>query len=314
MKSKFILMLFIVCIVFTYIGCTSSSAIENFEITEQVVEQSVPVSAPPAVDIDALFESMLPGPSLASAELPDDIICTDYLGSGLLRIYYKSTDNAKLKLQVLMGDNTIVYNLKGDGSIEDFPLQYGSGEYTARIMQNIKDDEYFAVETATFTVQLKDDNDAFLNSIENVKWDYNKVPIKEVRYLVLNSLVNAKEEKLLFSSTEDLYLYIIENIKYDSGKIYDLLYDYLPDIESTYDTKTGICYDYSSLLAAMLRSINIPTKLVKGYAGYNPDVYHAWNEVYLDGEWFVIDSTKDASGLSDDMIKNPEDYSKVYEY
>ena len=42
------------------------------------------------------------------------------------------------------GDEWVAYNLKADGSIEDFSLQFGSGEYTARIMKNLDGDDYVA--------------------------------------------------------------------------------------------------------------------------------------------------------------------------
>ena len=43
-------------------------------------------------------------------------------------------------------------------------------------------------------------------------------------------------------------------------------------------SKKGICFDYASLMAAMLRSQGIPTKLEVGYSG---QAYHAWISVYL---------------------------------
>jgi len=94
------------------------------------------------------------------------------------------------------------------------------------------------------------------------------------------------------------------------------MYDYLPDIEKTYLEETGICYDYAALFAAMLRSIGIPTKLVKGYSKENPEVYHAWNEVLINGTWIVVDTTLDASEPKDktQMSKTSSDYLKVYEY
>jgi transglutaminase-like putative cysteine protease len=109
---------------------------------------------------------------------------------------------------------------------------------------------------------------------------------------------------------------VVDNIEYDSAKVYNLMYDYLPDIEKTYLEKTGICYDYASLFAAMLRSIGIPAKLVKGYSKENPDVYHAWNEVLLNGKWIVVDTTLDASNprSNEKMAKAVSDYLKVYEY
>lgn len=267
-------------------------------------------------NLDALFAEKLPGPALPPDIKPAEIICTNYTSQGLLRICYINETDKRLKLEVVHGEDTIYYNLAGTGENEDFPLQFGDGEYTARIMENIEDDEYYAVEYKTFTVTLDDENCVYLNSVQNVNWDYDMEPIQDVRYIVADSL--DETEELIPSCTEDIYNYVVENIRYDSAKVFNLLYNYLPDIVETYTTGQGICYDYASLFASMLRSVGIPAKLVKGYASYAPDTYHAWNEVYIEGEWIIVDPTRDAtlrsSGASYDMCKETVDYTKVYEY
>ena len=67
----------------------------------------------------------------------------------------------------------------------------------------------------------------------------------------------------------------------------------LPDIDEVMRRKQGICFDYSSLMAAMLRSQRIPTRLEFGYAG---DAYHAWITTYIEDEgWIngIIESKKE---------------------
>lgn len=266
-------------------------------------------------ELDTLFAEKLPGPELPPDEKPDETICTDYISLGLLRICYFNDSGKKLKLEVLHGEDLIRYNLSGKGEIEDFPLQYGDGEYTVRIMVQTEGNYYYAEKFKTFDVALDDESRVYLNSVQNINWDYDMEPIRDVRYIVADSL---EESNLEDTCAKDVYDFVVENIRYDSDKVFDLLYDYLPDIVNTYTTGEGICYDYASLFAAMLRSVGIPTKLVKGYASYAPDVYHAWNEVYIDGEWIVADPTRDAtlhaSGSAYDMEKAAADYSIVYEY
>ena len=310
MKQRFILVLLIACV--TIAGCSNSSLIEN-----------KPISTAPDAELDSLFESSLPGPSLPPAKKPGEVFCLDYTSRGLLRICYKGEEGAKLKLVIYPpggasnGNGYLAYNLKGDGGIEDFSLQYGSGEYTANIMQHAEGESYYTLETKTFSVDIEDGNSVYLNSIQNVNWNYDMTPIHDVRFIVADSLRNSKDD-LLYSSSLDIYRFIINNITYDNGKIYNLEYDYVPDIEQIYSDETGICYDYASLLASMLRSINVPAKLVKGYAGYSPDEYHAWNEVYINGEWITVDPTRDAtllaSGSVPDIQKDGDDYRKLYEY
>lgn len=84
------------------------------------------------------------------------------------------------------------------------------------------------------------------------------------------------------------------HISYDSKKINTIDDSYVPELDKILATKQGICYDYSSLFAGILRSQGIPTKLVKGYKS-DLGTYHAWNEVLIDGEWKVIDTTYDAA-------------------
>lgn len=48
----------------------------------------------------------------------------------------------------------------------------------------------------------------------------------------------------------------------------------------------GICYDYSRLLDAMLYIAGIPSRIM-----VSQDLYHAWNEAYVDGRWIFVDTT-----------------------
>ncbi|MEF2968494.1 transglutaminase domain-containing protein [Paenibacillus sp. M1] len=70
--------------------------------------------------------------------------------------------------------------------------------------------------------------------------------------------------------------------------------------QMTFDTKRGVCIDYSRLYAVMARSQGLQVKVVTGLGydgrgGYGP---HAWNEVYLSEKdtWVPLDSTWAGSG------------------
>ena len=110
--------------------------------------------------------------------------------------------------------------------------------------------------------------------------------------------VSAKAAELCKNAKTDeekvvaIYNYMADRYSYDyklaneitSGKITK----YIPDTAATLKGTTGICYDFSSLFAAMCRSQGIPCALTKGYAGSS---YHAWNKVNLNGKWYQIDLT-----------------------
>ncbi|SDF14338.1 Transglutaminase-like superfamily protein [Fontibacillus panacisegetis] len=100
-----------------------------------------------------------------------------------------------------------------------------------------------------------------------------------------------------------LYDWIGSRVRYDYGKVEDyeergIWHEQTP--KDTFDTKKGVCIDYSRLYAAMARSQGLQVKVVTGLGydgqgGYGP---HAWNEVYLTekNKWVPLDSTWAKSG------------------
>jgi len=78
---------------------------------------------------------------------------------------------------------------------------------------------------------------------------------------------------------QNVYHYLTDNITYDYDKAETVQSGYIPNVDDTLNTGTGICFDYASLMGAMLRSQGIPTRLEIGYAGTE---YHAWVSIYTD--------------------------------
>jgi hypothetical protein len=67
----------------------------------------------------------------------------------------------------------------------------------------------------------------------------------------------------------------------------------------TAKTRSGDCTEHSVLTAALCRRAGIPCRMVLGllyienYAGIESGFLgHAWNEVYIDGKWIYVDSTR----------------------
>lgn len=57
--------------------------------------------------------------------------------------------------------------------------------------------------------------------------------------------------------------------------------------------RQGVCRDYAHLLIAFCRAANIPARMVSAYAlGLVPPDFHAVVEVYLDGNWHLVDATR----------------------
>jgi transglutaminase-like putative cysteine protease len=228
---------------------------------------------------------------------------------GIIGVSYGVGDK-KVKLVVEKGQSKYTYNLKGDDQTESFPLQLNDGNYKVSILENISGTSYKTVAVTNVDVKVEDKQKVFLNSIQLIEWNDSMKAIEKAKELTKD--LKTDEEKIAV-----IHKYIIESVRYDYDKISNLKYDYLPNIESTYTTNKGICYDYSSLFAGMLRSIGIPTKLIKGNTK-NAQGFHAWNEVYVNEKWMIVDTTYDAqmkeNKLKYTIAKNSKDYDKTYEY
>lgn len=237
-----------------------------------------------------------------------DTINTDDLDKGIVKIQHNATEKVAHRVMIVKGDQKITYPFFADGRVEAFPLQLGNGTYTVGLLKNVGDKRYVYVEQKKVELNLKDPNVVYLNSVQNVKWQSKDAPI--VYGSKLLDKIKKPEDKL-----NKIYGFMVDSVKYDYEKISGLTTEYVPNINDTYKSLTGICYDYSALLASIQRSQGVPTRLVKGYSKF-VEGYHAWNEVYIDGKWIIIDSTVDATskGSKIQMAKSSKDYTKVYDY
>lgn len=207
---------------------------------------------------------------------------------GLLKVSVSVTGSEKIKMIIQKDDKKYIYDLKNDIKNETFPLQLGNGEYKISVLKNISDNKYSPISSDSITVNLTDPNIVFLQSIQNISWGMGTQAVSKAAELVKGF----KEGNVRL---DKVYEFVTSNYKYDYDKATNVQTGYVPVVDETYITKKGICYDYSSMFAAMLRSFGVPTRLIKGYSS-NVDGYHAWNEVYDEKSknWIVIDTTYDA--------------------
>ena len=187
----------------------------------------------------------------------------------------QATSASPLKFQVLCNGNSYNYDMPNDGTTEAFPLNMGEGTYTLRVMQKIEGNNYVQLLSTQVDVRLNSEFEPFLTP--SIYCDFNSESdcVKKARELA----ANAKDQA---AAAEAIYNWIVDNITYDTEKATQMknATGYLPDPDETFHTKTGICFDYASLAAAMLRSVGIPTKIVTGYVA-DQSIYHAWNMVYM---------------------------------
>jgi len=218
----------------------------------------------------------------------------------------------RIKTRVQNSVDKYDYDLFGRERFEYFPLQLGEGEYKVSIFENVTGNRYRQVKTQSINAKISDPLDVFRASVQTVNWNPDMDAIIKAEELTRG--LKTDKEKITA-----IYNFVIDTFSYDYDKIKGIDSTYVPDIEKIYDDKKGICYDYAAVFAAMLRSQDIPAKLVKGYSDL-VNGYHAWNEVFLSDEnrWMVIDTTYDSvlkkNNRKFDMEKNKKNYKTAREY
>lgn len=236
----------------------------------------------------------------------------DILGvpQGTVTLNYSLDQARKCKVMIQKNGKSLYYNLKGRSGSETFPLQMGNGTYTVAVLENVTGNQYRYLAKETVDLDQENSLDVYLQSVQLIKWEGDDPVIQKTQELTQG--LNSDKEK-----AAAIYNYVVNNYKYDYDKLGRLPSDYIPNINSTDKTRKGICYDFASVYAAMLRSVDIPAKLIKGY-GDSIEGYHAWNEVYLDGKWKLVDTSFDIqmrdAGQKYAMFKDPAKYDKVSEF
>ena len=193
-----------------------------------------------------------------------------------------ATASTRLKFQISFeGSETQYYfDLPSDGTPISCPLVQGSGAYTFTVWENTTGQRYSELYSlADQPVTLADEFQPFIRP--SVYCDYDAS--SKSTQLANDLSADAQNEG---DVVRGIYDWIVENIAYDEDKAARLAdaTGYLPNPDSCIADGSGICFDYASLAAAMLRSQGIPCKIITGYV--SPDnIYHAWNMVYIDGTW-----------------------------
>jgi transglutaminase-like putative cysteine protease len=190
------------------------------------------------------------------------------------------------------------------------PLQFGNGNYKVRVAKEINNTgSYGVVFSKEINVSVNDSLMVYKASITEVFWT-------EEMAAIVFAYERTSDASYEWDMVVSIYEYIVKQYRYDYEKINSIVGmrpGYIPDIEVVFYDRRIICHDYSVLFASMLRSLDIPCKLIKGYCE-NTEGYHAWNEVYNPdtGKWVVMDLTYDAAyddwGYDYEMEKNPDIY------
>lgn len=229
------------------------------------------------------------------------------------------TSDKKIKVQVFKDDDVYTYDVV-TGKDQIYPFQLGDGSYTIKVMKNIADTKYSELYATSVDVSLDNEFEPFLRPNQYAEYTEDSDCVKRAAELA----AQAGDSNEFITNVFD---YVCDSIKYDKKKAETVQSGYIPDPDETMETGKGICIDYASLAASMLRSQGIPTKIIFGYVGEDGELYHAWNMYYTkesgwvtvefevnEGEWNRLDLTFSANGTDSDYIGDGSNYMDVFQF
>lgn len=208
--------------------------------------------------------------SLDGSDCLDSITLTVYMGD-----------------EYVYGDNATNYRCYPGEEIKiGFP--YGPGEYhlMVRFINPKREWQYIFNETINVSSEEYESSLLASNTMSNYK-QTNMIQIKADE--ICKELTDDRDKAFA------LFKWMSRNLFYDKTRLDEISWGYTPAYNRIVEKNGAICLDFAGFYAALCRSQGIKTRIDVGwvYKGIQMlEGYHAWNEIYFDGEWHQIDPTR----------------------
>lgn len=215
-------------------------------------------------------------------------------------IMVKGPETSKrLKFRVKFGDQTLDYDLNGEGTYEIIPLQLGSGTYTCTLYKNVSGKKYAEEGRVSVKADMADPNTAFLYPNQYVSYTQDSPAVLKSAE-VCAGLATQKEK------FEAIHAFMKTGFAYDYVKMVTVKPGMMPDIDDCFEKRMGICQDLAALAACMLRVQGIPARMMIGYL--ENGMYHAWVVAVVDGQEILFDPTAELNAVPKDQEYTVERY------
>lgn len=144
------------------------------------------------------------------------------------------------------------------------------------------------------------------NNKINFQYNYSEEQHKQIVKYLDDEFLNIVNTTIMENMTElekilAIYHYFCTRISFDNEwgeQHYNVFSNEELNIYDGLRENKGVCHTYSYLVQFALYQIDIPTCVINGKIAKNND-YHTWLSVYLDGLYYYIDPTWDATSDSD---------------
>ena len=228
--------------------------------------------------------------------------------------------NTEVKTKVQISKGKEEYNFDViPNKPQIYPLTYGNGKYTIRVLKNIEENTYSELYRCEADVKLKNKYQPYTRPNQYANYSKKSKCVKEARKL-------AEQSSCEGDFVSKVYEFVCSNVTYDKELAETVKSGYIPDPDEVLTGGKGICFGYACLAASMLRSQGIPTKIIFGYVAPD-DLYHAWNMFYTkeqgwvtvefktkEKDWSRLDLTFSANGSNDKFIGDGSHYQDVHQF
>ena len=267
-------------------GAVSVSAVTLVEDGRQPVTSTTVTHVNPLY-VDELTEADLVKPAAKSPQV--SILSTD---TGYLTTVEEAVEIVRAGLKARqetievditwIGDySSLFYDIfnaaiehTGVGSEGDY-LAYQYGGWSAGLSGYVQDGVYYLTLTYTVTYYTTAEQEAELDAA--------------VAELLASLELDGKSD---YAKVYDIYDWMTANVTYDYANLNDASYKLKYTAYGALMDGTSVCQGYATLLYRLLLDAGVDCRVIVG-TGNNEA--HAWNIVELDGLWYNMDSTWDAT-------------------
>ena len=250
--------------------------VDQVNLSDVVIleDEAVALTESPAAPLSTMLQPVASG--TLEKRVAKAVIDYSNTADGYVMVQFTNATTQRLKVQVAGPTITYTYNLTPQ-KWETFPLSDGNGTYKISVFENVVDTKYAVVSSVSFPVQMKNEFTPFLYPNQYV--DYGAASATVAKAAELTQGMTDPLKKV-----EAIYNYVVTSMTYDKEKAATVQSGYLPVLDQVLAEKKGICFDYAALMTGMLRSQQVPCKMVIGYAD---QAYHAWISVWSEASGWV---------------------------
>lgn len=120
------------------------------------------------------------------------------------------------------------------------------------------------------------------------------------------SVVNEKIDEAYVKKVLTLIKNEFDSEKQETTTTRDFKLSRFIGVNDVLNKRQKSCGSVATVVAAVFRSLGIPTKLINGYLGEGENMRHAWNEIYFDGAWHPFDITRGNFAVGEKHIRKGE--------